>query len=152
MNSEVTVKHGTEEESLKDLALAKQIKEAHELDIKIRKLSAKAKELKTAILDKARKHIQKGSGTITFIKEGTQCRVVFGKSLYIALPDVDDLKDHLKSTFDVLISHTDSYKPTKKFIEYAEDKPDVLRLISSKPATPKVDFSVVKDKDVKDGK
>ena len=147
MNSEVTVKHGTEEEPLRDLALAKQIKEAHEVDIEIGKLSAKAKELKKAILDKARKHIRKDSGTITFIKEGTQCKVVFGKSLYIAPSDVQDLKDHLKSTFEVLISHTDSYKPTKKFIEYAEGKPDVLRLISSKPGTPKVSFSIVKDKE-----
>ena len=145
MNSEVTVKHGTEAESLKDLALAKQIKEAHALDIEIGKLSAKSKELKKAILEKARKHIRKDAGTITFIKEGTQCKVGFGKSLYIALSDVDDLKDHLKSTFDVLISHTDSYKPTKKFIEYAEGKPEVQRLISSKPATPKVTFSIVKD-------
>lgn len=147
MNSEVTVKHGTEEESLRDLTLAKQIKEAHELDIEMGKLSAKAKELKKAILDKAQKHIRKGAGTITFIKEGTQCRVVFGKSLYISLADVQGLKEHLKSTFEVLISHTDSYKPTKKFLEYAEGKPEVQRLISSKPATPKVSFSIVKDKE-----
>ena len=145
MNSEVTVKHGTEEESLRDLALAKQIKEAHELGIEIEKLSAKSKELKKAILEKARKHIRKDAGTITFVKDGTQCRVKFGKSLYIDTQDVNDLRDHLKSTFDVLISHTDSYKPTKKFLEYAEDKPDVLRLISSKPATPQVTFSIVKD-------
>ena len=147
MNSEVIVKHGTDEESLKDLPLAKQIKEAHNLDVEIKKLSAQAKELKKAVLEKARKHIRKGAGTITFIKDGTQCRVVFGKSLYIALEDIPALREELKSTFDVLISHTDSYKPTKKFLEYAEGKEDVLRLISSKPATPKVDFSVVKDKE-----
>ena len=146
MNSEVTIKMGRSEEPIRDLTLAKQIKEAHGLDVERKKVEKKAKELKEQILEKARKHIQKGVDTITFVKDGTECKVVFGKSLFIAPVDVQDLKEHLKSTFDVLISHTDAYKPTKKFLEYAKGKPEVLRLISSKAASPKVGFSAVKDK------
>ena len=126
--------------------LAKQIKQAHELDIEKKKLEKKAKELKEQILEKASKNIREDVDTITFVKDGTECKVIFGKSLFIAPVDVKGLKEHLKSTFDVLISHTDSYKPTKKFLEYAKGKPEVVRLISSKAASPKVVFSVVKDK------
>ena len=145
MNSEVIIKIGRDTETLRDLSLAKQIKEAHEIDVETRKLSAKMKEFKKQILEKARKHIPKDAATITFIKDGTNCRVVFGKSLFIAPVDVAPLREYLKDTFEVLIDHTDNYKPTKKFLAFAEDKPDVQRLISEKPSSPKVDFSVVKD-------
>ncbi len=148
MNSEVTVKLGRSEEPIRDLTLAKQIKKAHELDVDSKKISAELNKLKKEILDKARTHIPEDAETITFIKDGTECKVVFGKSLFIAPGDVEALREELKSTFDVLISHTDAYKPTKKFLDYAENKPDVQSLISSKPASPRVVFSVVKDKEV----
>ena len=73
MNSEVTIKLGRSEEPIRDLTLAKQVKEAHELDVESRKLSAKLGELKKQILEKARKHILKDADTITFIKDGTEC-------------------------------------------------------------------------------
>jgi len=47
----------------------------------------------------------------------------------------------------VLVQHTDTYKPTKKLLEFAEGKAEVLRLISTKDASPRVGFKIVKDKD-----
>ena len=146
MNSEVTIKLGRETKPLRDLTLAKQIKEAHDLDVESRKLAARTRELKKQILEKARTHIPEGTDTITFIKEGTECKVVFGKTKFIDPKDVAGLREYLKDTFEVLIDHTDAYKPTKKFLEFAEDKPEVLSLISQKDSSPKVAFSVVKDK------
>ena len=152
MNSEVIIKTGREQAPLRDLTLAKQIKEAHELDVEARKISARQSELKKQILEKARAHIPEGVDTLTFVKDGTECKVVFGKTKFIDPEDIAALREHLKSTFDVLIEHTDSYKPTKKFLEYAEDKPEVQKLVSEKDRSPRVVFSVVKDKDVKNGK
>lgn len=152
MNSEVIIKIGRNESALRDLTLAKYIKEAHELDVEARKLSARISEIKKQILGKARAHIPEGADTITFLKDGTECKVVFGKTKFIDSKDIADLREHLKSTFDVLIEHSDTYKPTKKFLEYAEDKPEVQKLISEKDRSPRVVFSVVKDKDVKPGK
>lgn len=151
MNSEVTVKLGRSEEPIRDLSLAKQIKEAHELDTESKKLSAKLAELKKKILEKARAHISDGADTITFIKDGSECKVVFGKTKFIDPGDVAALREELKSTFDVLIEHTDAYKPTKKFLEYAEGKPEVEKLISEKDRSPRVVFSVLKDKEAGKG-
>lgn len=147
MNSEVTVKLGRSESPIRDLTLAKQIKEAHELDTEAKKISARISALKKQILEKARTHIPDDAETITFIKDETECKVVFGKTKFIDPKDLDSLRDELKSTFDVLIEHKDSYKPTKKFLEYAEGKPEVEKLISEKDSSPRVVFSVLKDKE-----
>ena len=71
---------------------------------------------------------------------------MFGKTKFIDPKDIVALREYLKDTFDVLIEHTDAYKPTKKFLEFAEDKPDVKLLISEKDRSPRVAFSIVKDK------
>ena len=147
MNSEVIVKIGREETPIRDLTLAKEIKEAHELDREAKKIAARAKELKEKILEKARAHIPKGTDTITFIKDGTECKVGFPKTAFIARGDVDKLKDYLKDTFPMLVQHTDAYKPTKKLLDFAKGKPEVRRLISTKPGTPRVGFKIVKDRE-----
>lgn len=147
MNSEVIVKLGRDEEPIRDLALAKVIKEAHELDATAREISARLGELKKRILETARSRISDDAETITFRKDGTECKVVFGKTKFIDPKDVDALREELKSTFEVLIEHTDAYKPTKKFLEYAAGKPEVEKLVSEKGRSPRVVFSVVKNKD-----
>lgn len=146
MNSEVIIKIGREETPIRDLSLAKEIKEAHELDTQAKEIAARSKKLKEKILEKARKHIPSDTDTITFIKDGTECKVGFPKTAFIAGDDVEALRDYLKDTFAVLVQHTDSYKPTRKLLDFAEGKPEVQKLISTKPATPRVGFKIIKDK------
>ena len=146
MNSEVIIKIGREETPIRDLPLAKDIKEAHDLDTQAKDIAARAKKLKENILEKARKHIPKDTDTITFIKDGTECKVGFPKTAFIASGDVEALREYLKDTFPVLVQHTDAYKPTKKLLDFAEGKPEVQKLISTKPGTPRVGFKIIKDK------
>ena len=145
MNSEITIKLGRETETVRDASLAKEIREACKLDTEAKAVAVKLGELKKSILESARKRIPKDTDTITFLNEGTECKVIFGKTKFIDPKDVPALKKELRSTFEVLIEHSSTWKPTKKFLEFAEDKKEIQLLISEKNRSPRVSFSIVKD-------
>ena len=72
---------------------------------------------------------------------------MFGKTKFVDPKDIPALKEYLKSTFEVLIEHSSTWKPTKKFLELAEGKPELELLLSKKDRSPRVVFSFTKDKD-----
>ncbi len=146
MDSEVIVKLGRDERPIRDLSLAKDVKEAHKLDIQSKKIAAAQKQLKSRILEKARKHIPAGVDTVTFIKDGTECKVGFPKTAFIAPVDVKAMREQLGDTFELFVEHVNNYKPTKKLLKFAEGKDELLRLISTKPGSPRVGFRIIKDR------
>lgn len=138
----VTLKKGRETTSIQVPRLADTIRSARTLSLEIKSLEPALKEYKEQIAGVARDYID-AAGTLTFIVDGTPCKVAFGYECVIPEEHVAEVRRLLGERFDDLVRTKITYNGTSKLIDMAADGDRgkaIAGCLVIKEKTPRVSF------------
>jgi hypothetical protein len=142
--SKLVVKIGRDEHEITDPTLRTNILSAWDLTTSKKVNDEKLSPLKGFIAEAARNH-GKDNQTITFIVDGVQCKITFGKEAKILAQNVDRIKALLPdSNIDDLVKSKVTFFPEKRLIELAAKNPELAELITVSDKAPAFEFTLIK--------